>query len=153
MKCMIGLKKRQIVNMLNKTMKLIIALLLISSSCMAQTQFNVLGSWKLKSVVDSVGQKHSNVNKYKLSFYSDSTYLMDFGGTASAYGSWALANNKIKFDAKTVSDPCFEWKSDKEFKSLELNDQGMLVIDMFICGNTSGKSYFKKMKRIQPVYK
>lgn len=126
---------------------LLIFLSLTFAVSFSQKQSDLLGTWKLKTVLDSSEKKCQKIVKYKLTFYSDSTYVMNFGGTSGVLGTWTVMDNKIKFDAKSVADPCFEWKVDKEFKPYKINAQGILIIDMFICGTLSGRSHFKKMKR------
>lgn len=111
----------------------------------SQKQSDLLGTWKLKTVLDSSEKKCLKIDKYKLTFNSDSTYIMNFGRTSFVLGRWTVVGNRIKFYAQSIADPCFEWKVDEEFKSFKINDQGILIIDLFICGNTNGRSYFKKM--------
>ncbi|MBX2942745.1 MAG: hypothetical protein KF860_10390 [Cyclobacteriaceae bacterium] len=112
-----------------------------------QSDLYLLGTWKLKTVLDSSGKKCLKIDKYKLTFNSDSTYIMNFGRSSFILGTWTVVDNKIKFNAQSIADPCFEWEADKQFKSFEINDQGILIIDMFICSTINGRSHFKKMKR------
>lgn len=121
-------------------------LLLIWGNISAQTPSDLVGTWKLKTVRDSTEKKCKGIEKYVLIIHPDHTYDMYFGGSSGASGRWEIEGNKIKFDAQSIADPCMEWRVDKEFKSFEITNDGMLVIDMFICSNAKGKSYFKKKK-------
>lgn len=140
---------RMLGNINTRKMKLflLIFLSLIVTVSFSQNQLDLLGTWKLKTVLDGSEKKCQKIDKYKLTFYSDSTYIMNFGRTSGVLGKWSIADNKIKFYAQSISDPCFDWKVDEEFKSFEIDDQGILIIDMFMCGTVNGRSYFKKMKR------
>lgn len=128
--------------------KFLIALffVLIQTINHAQQQANLIGTWKLKTVLDGSGKKCKGVKKYTLTISADTSYKMDFVGTSGIAGHWSVEGNKIKFDAKTVVDPCMEWSSDDEFKSFEITDADKLVIDLFICGEVAGRSYFEKVK-------
>jgi hypothetical protein len=129
-------------------MKFLLALFffLIQTINHAQQHSNLIGTWKLKTVLDSSGKKCKRIKKYTLTISADNSYIMNFGGTSGIAGHWSTDGNKIKFDAKTVVDPCMEWNSDDEFKSYEIMDSGTLIIDLFICGEVAGRSYFKKLK-------
>jgi hypothetical protein len=112
----------------------------------AQQQSNLIGTWKLKTVLDSSGKKCKGIKKYTLTINADTSYKMDLGGTSGVVGHWSVDGNKIKFEANTVVDPCMEWSFDDEFKSFEITDAGALIIDFFICGEVAGRSYFEKVK-------
>lgn len=112
----------------------------------AQVESNLVGTWKLKTVLDSSGKKCKGIKKYTLIINADHSYQMNFGGTSGVVGQWAIDANKIKFDANTVVDPCMEWRFDDEFKSYEITDAGMLIVDLFICGEMDGRSCFEKVK-------
>lgn len=129
-------------------MKLLIVTLtlLIINSSVIQGQSELIGRWKLKMVLDNSGKKCSQIKKYDLVIYPDNKYEMLFGTTSWVSGKWELEESKIKFEAATIADPCMQWRSDKELKSFEITDDGILIIDFFICGIVDGRSYFKKMK-------
>lgn len=111
-----------------------------------QSKTDVIGKWKLKTVADESGKRCAKIEKYTLSIYPDQTYDMHFGGTSYVEGKWMWEAGKIKFDARSIWDPCYEWRVDKEFKSVEIPDSNSLVIHMFICGKSTCKSLFKRKR-------
>lgn len=130
-------------------MKLIIAVLtlVILNGTVAQGQSDLTGTWKLKKVVETSGKKCSGIQHYTLVLHSDKTYEMLFGGTSWISGKWELDVNKLKFEAQSIADPCMEWRVDNEFKSFEVTEDGILIIDLFMCNILDGRSYFKKSRR------
>lgn len=130
-------------------MKLLIAIftLLLINCSVAQGQSDLIGTWKLKNVVETSGKKSKDVKRYKLIIYANKKYAILFGGTSWISGEWEQEGNKIKFESQTVSDPCMEWSFDHEFKPFEIADNGILIIDIFICGTVDGRSYFKRIQK------
>jgi len=80
---------------------------------------------------------------FKLTFNSDNTYSFDAGPGYITSGSWKIEGDKINFYDSKLSDPSQGNVADHAYP-YEINKNGILIIDEYICSELGGKTYYEK---------
>lgn len=130
-----------------KYLGLLIAILL-QVSCLGQIKSDLIGTWKVEKIVDQSSSSMSGCNEaaqeYKLTFNKDNTYSFDAGPGYITSGKWKNEGNRINFYNNKLSDSSQGIVADHTYPFV-INDKGILIIDEYICSESGGKTYYKKI--------
>lgn len=127
----------------------ILITLFVHLHCFSQkTSSDLTGTWQIKKVVNNTKSSVNctGITDYTITFKSDNTYSFIGGGPEYiTTGQWKIEGTKIHFYNSKLADPSMGTVGDHT-DPFEINSEGVLIIEEYMCSELGGKTYYKKIK-------